>query len=56
MPPKPDPYATATHRRIDALLLILTLAIALVAFWGNITAHVSREPRVTTDAHIQANP
>lgn len=30
MPPKADPYATATHRRIDALLVLLTALIALV--------------------------
>ena len=35
MPPKTDPYATATHRRIDLLLLILTTIIALAFYWRN---------------------
>ena len=32
MPPRIDPYANKTHRRIDIALIILTLIMMLVAF------------------------
>lgn len=32
MPPRVDPYANKTHRRIDIALVILTLLMMLFAF------------------------
>ncbi|HEX4638748.1 MAG TPA: hypothetical protein VH170_04615 [Chthoniobacterales bacterium] len=32
MPPRIDPYANKTHRRIDIALIVLTLAMMLIAF------------------------
>jgi hypothetical protein len=37
MPPRVDPYANKTHRRIDIVLIVVTLALMFVAF--RISAH-----------------
>ena len=36
MPPKVDPYATPLHRRIDALLIVITaITVAILLFTGS---------------------
>ncbi len=37
MPPRIDPYATKAHRRIDALLLVITFVMIVFAF--RLSAH-----------------
>jgi hypothetical protein len=32
MPPRHDPYANKTHRRIDIILIVITLALIVFAF------------------------
>jgi hypothetical protein len=32
MPPRIDPYANKTHRRIDILLVVITLLLMIFAF------------------------
>jgi hypothetical protein len=32
MPPRADPYSNKTHKRIDALLVVFTLVLVVVAF------------------------
>ena len=36
MPPKADPYATPLHRRIDALLIVITaITVAILLLTGS---------------------
>jgi hypothetical protein len=32
MPPRIDPYSNKTHKRIDAILVVITLVLMIVAF------------------------
>lgn len=44
MPPKADPYATPLHRRIDAMLMILTAVIAAIIFATAAHSHAAEKP------------
>jgi hypothetical protein len=51
MPPKADPYATPTQRRIDALLIvIIAIAVAILLLTGSHgnAANNSANPVLTT--------
>ena len=54
MPPRIDPYANKTHKRIDTLLIVITIVLMVFAF--RMSAHqraTSAEP--TRTAQSQAN-
>jgi hypothetical protein len=48
MPPRIDPYSNKTHKRIDAVLVVITLVLMVFAF------RVSAQHRATSNEQIRA--
>ena len=54
MPPRIDPYANKTHRRIDIALVVITLVLLFFAF--RLSAHGrASETRTAAPAQTQTN-
>ena len=47
MPPRIDPYANKTHKRIDAVLVVITLVLMIFAF------RVSAQHRAMSNEQIR---
>jgi hypothetical protein len=48
MPPRVDPYSNKTHKRIDVLLVVITLVLMIFAF------RASAQHRATSNEQIRA--
>ena len=49
MPPRLDPYSNKTHRRIDIVLVVITLVLLVFAF--RFSAHSRTNAPVQTETH-----
>ena len=42
---KPDPYCNKTHKRIDAILVVITLVLMIVAFRASVRHPANKRAR-----------
>ena len=49
---KPDPYCNKTHKRIDAILVVITLVLMIVAFRAS-AQHRQSSAESTRASHAQ---